>query len=184
MKRRLKLLARLRQPTSDLAPRYLEAPDLGTRLERLLRPLQLPPESLCIITQRLAALIDASRPLHSIEGLGPILVENIVLWFSDAHNQSVLAKMRAAGLNMAAEEKKAAGTALAGKTFVLTGSMSQPRAKVKALVEAHGGKVTGSVSKKTGYVVAGDSPGSKVEKAAKLGVPVISEDDLKALAAS
>ena len=178
----LKLLARLRQPTSELAPRYLDAPELGTRLERLLRPLSLPSASLDIITQRLAALIDASRPLHSIEGLGPILAQNIVAWFSDAHNQTVLAKMRQAGLIMAAEEKQAAGTALAGKTFVLTGSMSQPRAQVKALVEAHGGKVTGSVSKKTGYVVAGDSPGSKVEKAAKLGVPIISEDELKALA--
>ena len=60
-----------------------------------------------------------------------------------------------------------AGAALAGMTFVLTGAMSVPRGAIKALVEANGGKVTGGVSKKTNYVVAGESPGSKVEKAEK-----------------
>ena len=93
-------------------------------------------------------------------------------------------KMRAAGVNMEAEEQTLAGTILAGKTFVLTGAMSVPRSEVKALVEANGGKVTGSVSKKTSYVVAGDSPGSKVEKAAKTGVPILSEVELRALIAA
>ena len=119
--------------------------------------------------------------MHAIEGLGPILAQNIVDWFTDAHNQTVLAKMQAAGVNMQAEEKVVAGTALAGQTFVLTGTMSAPRGEIKALVEANGGKVTSGVSKKTSYVVAGDSPGSKVEKAEKSGVPVISEDELRAL---
>ena len=89
--------------------------------------------------------------------------------------------MHAAGVNMRAEKKTLAGTALAGKTFVLTGAMSVPRGEIKSLVEAHGGKVTGSVSKKTSFVVAGDSPGSKVEKAEKNGVPIINEDQLRAL---
>ena len=70
---------------------------------------------------------------------------------------------------------------LAGKTFVLTGTMSQPRGALKSLIEANGGKVTGSVSKRTNYVVAGESPGSKVEKAAKLGVSIIDEDALRVL---
>ena len=119
--------------------------------------------------------------MHAIDGLGPILAQNIVDWFTDEHNKSVLAKMQAAGVNMWAEEKAVAGTALAGKTIVLTGTMSVARGEIKSLVEANGGKVTGSVSKKTSYVVAGDSPGSKVEKADKIGVPVISEDELRAL---
>ena len=176
-----KLLHRLHHPTTELAPRYLDAPELGQRLERLLRPLNLSPAALATVAKQLQTLIDASRPLHAIEGLGPILAQNIVDWFTDEHNRSVLAKMQAAGVNMKAEEKVAAGTALAGKTFVLTGAMSAPRGEIKALVEANGGKVTGSVSKKTSYVVAGDSPGSKVEKAEKSGVPVISEDELRAL---
>lgn len=178
-----KLLKRLRQPSSDLAPRYLDAPDLLPRLERLLRPLKLGIGDLETISERLAALIEVSRPLHTIEGLGPILALNIIEWFSNARNRSVLMKMQAAGVNMRAEAKAATGDLLAGKTFVLTGSMSMPRGQVKALVEANGGKVTGSVSKRTSYVVAGDSPGSKVEKAAKLGLPILSEDQLRALIA-
>ncbi len=176
-----KLIQRMRRPSTDLAPRYLDAPELAPRLERLLRPLKLSTESVAVIAEHLQSLIDASRPLHAIEGLGPILAQNIVDWFTDEHNKTVLAKMQAAGVNMQAEERVAAGTALAGKTFVLTGAMSVPRGQIKALVEANGGKVTGSVSKKTGYVVAGDSPGSKIEKAEKIGVPILSEDELRAL---
>ena len=112
-----------------------------------------------------------------------MLVENIVAWFTDDHNQRVLAKMLEAGVNMRAEEKALSGSGLAGQTFVLTGAMSVPRGEIKALVEANGGKVTGSVSKKTSYVVAGESPGSKVDKAVKNKVPVISEEALRALIA-
>ena len=176
-----KLRQRLRHPTTELAPRYLQGAELGPRLERLLRPLSLSAEALALVTAQLQQLIDACRPLHAIEGLGPILARNIVDWFTDAHNQTVLKKMQAAGVNMKAEEKLVSGTALTGQTFVLTGTMSAPRGEIKALVEANGGKVTGGVSKKTSYVVAGDSPGSKVEKAEKNGVPVISEDELRAL---
>ena len=176
-----KLLYRLRRPTTELAPRYLDAPELAPRLERLLRPLRLSGEAVTAIAEQLQALINASRPLHAIEGLGPILAQNIVDWFTDGHNQTVLKKMQAAGVAMQAEEKEAAGTALAGRTFVLTGTMSVPRGEIKSLVEANGGKVTSGVSKRTSYVVAGDSPGSKVEKAAKNGVPIISETELRAL---
>ncbi len=176
-----KLLHRLRHPTAELAPRYLDAADLSPRLERLLRPLRLAPGDIAPIQAPLSALIAVSRPLHEIEGLGPILVENIVNFFADPHQQAVIAKMEAAAVNMRAEEKVLASAGLAGQTFVLTGTMSVPRGEIKSLVEANGGKVTGSVSKKTSYVVAGDSPGSKVEKALKSGVPVISESELRAL---
>lgn len=179
-----KLAFRLRHPLTELVPRYLDADDLSDRLARLFKPLALAPESLHEITVSLQPLIAASRPLQAIDGLGPVLVENIVAWFTDEHNQHVLAKMEAAGVNMRAEEKEMAGSALASLTFVLTGSMSAPRSQLKVLVEANGGKVTGSVSKKTSYVVAGDSPGSKVDKAVSNGVPVISEADLRALIAS
>ena len=178
-----KLLHRLQHPNTELAPRYLDASDLTSRLERMLRPLHVSHTELSIITDQLGKLIEASRPLHTIEGLGPVLVQNIVTWFTDTHNQAVLRKMQAAGVNMTAEAKVLAGTALAGKTFVLTGTMSVSRGEIKTLVEANGGKVTGSVSKKTSYVVAGDSPGSKVEKAEKNGVAIISEDELRALIA-
>lgn len=176
-----KLVFRLRQPLTELAPRYLDAADLPMRLARLLKPLALSEAEIAAIAESLGQLIAASKRLHGIEGLGPVLVENIVEWFTDEHNKRVLAKMLEAGVNMRAEEKEVAGSGLAGKTFVLTGAMSAPRGEIKALVEAHGGKVTGSVSKKTSYVVAGESPGSKVDKALKIKVPVISETELRAL---
>ncbi|MCY3866409.1 MAG: NAD-dependent DNA ligase LigA [Chloroflexi bacterium] len=178
-----KLRFRLRHPLTELVPRYLDATDLGDRLGRLLKPLPLVADHLGGLETALSHLIAVSRPLHSIEGLGPVLVENIVAWFTDDHNQSVLAKMLEAGVNMRAEEKALSGSGLAGQTFVLTGAMSVPRGEIKALVEANGGKVTGSVSKKTSYVVAGESPGSKVDKAVKNKVPVISEEALRALIA-
>jgi DNA ligase (NAD+) len=128
--------------------------------------------------------MQASESLHTIDGLGPILVQNIVDWFADTHHQTMLKKMRDAGVNMQAEEKIFASTDLTDKTFVLTGAMSVSRNDIKALIEAHGGKVTGSVSKKTSYVVAGDSPGSKVEKAEKLNVAIITEDELRAMISS
>lgn len=176
-----KLLFRLRQPLTELAPRYLDAVDLPLRLARLLKPLAPSEAEIAAIAESLGQLITASKRLHGIEGLGSVLVENIVEWFTDEHNQRVLAKMLEAGVNMRADEKDVAGSGLAGKTFVLTGAMSVPRGEIKTLVEAHGGKVTGSVSKKTSYVVAGESPGSKVDKALKNKVPVISETELRAL---
>lgn len=174
-------VARLRQPTTELVPQLVDASDLSQRLTRRLKSLGLSADDIARISQALAELIEVSRRLHAIEGLGPVLVANIVDFFSDAHNRSVLAKMLAAGVNMQAEVKALAGDKLAGKTFVLTGTMSQPRGALKSLIETHGGKVTGSVSKRTTYVVAGGSPGSKVEKAAKLGVSIIDEDALRLL---
>ena len=179
-----KIVHRLMHPNLELVPRYLDAGGPG-------KSAGAPAQALVTVSRRtdrdsklcLAELIAAARPLHALEGLGPILAQNIVDWFADAHHQKVLTKMFEAGVNMRAEEKTVAGTSLAGKTFVLTGTMSVPRDDIKALVEANGGKVTGSVSKKTSYVVAGDSPGSKVDKALKNNVSVISEDDLRALIA-
>jgi DNA ligase (NAD+) len=115
-----------------------------------------------------------------IEGLGPILAQNIVDWFDDDHHQYVIQKMREADVNMQAEEKIMAGDSLTGLTFVLTGTLpTMTRDEAGDLIKSHGGKLASSVSKKTSYVLVGDSPGSKAEKAAALGVPIISEADLK-----
>jgi len=129
------------------------------------------------------ALAAASvEELDAIEGIGESLAQSISAWFGDAYHQSVLAKLRQAGVNMQAEAKEKAGDQLEGKTFVLTGTLpTLSREQAGALIEAHGGKVSDSVSKKTSYLLMGESPGSKAEKAAKLGVPIISEGDLKAL---
>jgi DNA ligase (NAD+) len=127
------------------------------------------------------ALASASvEELDAIAGIGESLAQSISAWFADPYHQSVLAKLKQAGVNMQAEAKEKAGDQLAGKTFVLTGALpTLSREQAGALIEAHGGKVSDSVSKKTSFVLMGESPGSKAEKAAKLGVPIISEDDLK-----
>ena len=129
------------------------------------------------------ALMQASvEDIDAIDGIGPILAENVANWFKDEQHQRVLDKMRAAGVNMQAEAKVKHGTALEGLTFVLTGTLpTLSREQASELIEAHGGKVSGSVSKKTSYVLVGDSPGSKADKARELGVPIISEDDLNGL---
>ena len=176
---------RLLNPLVELAPRYIDSADVEKKLARLLKPiLEIAPADAptpADMAEKLDALMTAVKPLMSIEGIGAIIVRNIVDWFADEHHQAILAKMRRAGVNMQAEEQTQASTALDGLKFVLTGSMSVTRDAIKDLIETHGGKVTSSVSKKTDYVVVGATPGSKADKADKLGVPIISEDDLRAM---
>lgn len=125
-------------------------------------------------------LAEASvEEIDALEGIGPVLADNVVAWFADDTNRQIVEKMRLAGVNLRAAEKRAVSEALAGLTFVLTGTLpTLSRDEAVALIEAHGGKVTGSVSKKTSYVLMGESPGSKADKARSLGVPIISESDL------
>ena len=83
---------------------------------------------------------------------------------------------------MQAREREQAGSLLEGKTFVLTGTLpTLSRKEASDIIQRNGGKVTGSVSKKTSYVLAGEDPGSKLEKAESLGIPVLSEDELMAM---
>jgi DNA ligase (NAD+) len=120
--------------------------------------------------------------IEEIEGIGPILAQNVVAWFADENHVRLIEKMQQANVNMQAEERVVAGDALAGFTFVLTGTLpTMSRKEAGELIKAHGGKVTSSVSKKTSYVLVGESPGSKAEKAAKVGVTMISEDDLRTM---
>lgn len=130
------------------------------------------------------ALTGASvEAIDDLEGIGPILAQNIADWFADPYNKALLDKLRNAGVNLLGQAEAAAQSdKLAGMTFVITGTLpTLSRDQAGDLIKAHGGKVSGSVSKKTNYVLVGDSPGSKAEKAQQLGVPVLGEDDLKAL---
>jgi DNA ligase (NAD+) len=123
--------------------------------------------------------------IDDLEGIGPILAQNVVDWFADPDNQALIARLRAAGVNPVTAGTVAQSDRLAGMTFVLTGTLpTLSREAAGDLIKAHGGKIAGSVSKKTHYVVVGDSPGSKAEKAAQLGIPTLGEAELLALIAS
>jgi DNA ligase (NAD+) len=118
--------------------------------------------------------------LQTIEGLGPQLSGEIVRYFSDPRNIALIEKLKAGGVKMEPEIRERASDKLVGLNFVLTGTLpTMSRDEASALIELHGGKVVGSVSKKTSYVVAGESAGSKLDKANELGVPVIDEAGLK-----
>lgn len=118
----------------------------------------------------------APDAIQQIDGIGPILAQNIAAWFGVPRNQTVIEKLRAAGVTFSAQAAAPESDKLAGLTFVLTGTLpTLSREQAEGIIKSHGGKVSGSVSKKTSYVLVGDSPGSKAEKAAQLGVPIISE---------
>ena len=124
--------------------------------------------------------------LEAIEGVGPRIAESIVAWFSRPANQALIEKFRKAGVTLQAESRPAGESELkllAGLTFVITGTLpTWSRDEAKAFIEQHGGKVTGSVSKKTNYLVLGENAGSKLTKAQSLGVPTLDEESLKKLA--
>ena len=120
--------------------------------------------------------------LEEIEGIGPRTATAVVAWFADERHQAVLAKLGEAGLRFAVARPASRGEALAGKTFVLTGTLpTLTREAAKGLIEARGGKVTGSVSGKTDYVVAGENAGSKLTKARQLNITILDESALQAL---
>ena len=117
--------------------------------------------------------------LQDVNEVGPRIAESIVEFFSIAANRKLVERLREAGLTLTGQ-KKQRGTKLAGKTFVLTGTLAHfTRDEAKKMIEDAGGKVTGSVSKKTDYVVAGADAGSKLDKAKELGVKVIDEKEME-----
>jgi len=119
--------------------------------------------------------------LQNVGEVGPKIAESIAEFFSNAANRKLVDRLGAAGLAFQGK-KKERGTKLAGKTFVLTGTLAHfTRDEAKKLIEDAGGKVTGSVSKKTDYVVAGADAGSKLDKAKELGVSVIGEKEMEKL---
>jgi len=130
----------------------------------------------------LDAIMDATEDqLLEVDDVGPIVAQSLRQFFDQGHNREVVEQLRVCGVTWE-EGARAVRTVLrfSGKTLVVTGTLpSMGREQVKALIEAAGGKVAGSVSKKTDYVVAGVEAGSKLDKALALGVPVIDEDKLK-----
>lgn len=124
--------------------------------------------------------------LQQIDGVGPNIAQAIVDWFARPANRHVLEKLRAAGVWPVAEQKAAptGPQPLTGQTFVITGTLPGfSRESAKEFIQLNGGKVTDSVTKKTDYLVAGESAGSKLEKARELGVRVIDEARLRSMAA-
>jgi DNA ligase (NAD+) len=130
----------------------------------------------------LDAIMNASEEqLEEVNEVGPRIAESIVEFFADKHNRKLVGDLRKAGLTFTGQ-KKEKGTKLAEKTFVLTGTLERhTRDEAKAMIEDAGGRVSGSVSKKTDYVVAGSDSGSKLDKARELGVAVIGEEELEGL---
>ena len=125
------------------------------------------------------ALVDASiEELQAVDEVGPRVAEAIHEFFAEEKNRQLVEKLRQAGLTFTAEKKRKSSQ-LEGMTFVLTGTMADlTREEAKARIEAAGGRVSGSVSKKTSYVVAGEEAGSKLDKARELKVPVIEQAQL------
>ena len=132
--------------------------------------------------QTLDALMEAAEEeLTAVEDIGAITAQSLIQWFQSPQSRHLIQSLREAGVSFQSTEA-AVGDALAGKTFVLTGTLTRfSRSEAKKLLEAQGAKVSGSVSKKTSYVVAGEAAGSKLTKAQELGVPVLSEEELLSL---
>ncbi len=123
----------------------------------------------------------SEEELQQVEEVGPRIAKSIVEFFAEPKNRELVDELRAAGLTFRGK-KKQRGTKLAGKTFVLTGTLANySRDEAKKMIEDAGGKVTGSVSKKTDYVVAGADAGSKLDKAKELGVKVVDEKEMEGL---
>ncbi len=130
----------------------------------------------------LDALMAASQEeLTAVPDIGAITAQSLLDWFASDQSRHLIEALRQAGVSFDSIEEPV-GDKLAGKTFVLTGTLpTMDRKQAAALIEAQGGKVSGSVSKKTSYVVAGEAAGSKLQKANDLGVPVLTEAELLAL---
>jgi DNA ligase (NAD+) len=134
----------------------------------------------------LAAIEKASEEdLFAVRDIGEVVAKSIVTWFGRKENQELLDRLRKAGVNTKALQSAAptaAAPKIAGKTFVLTGTLEKPRDEVKEWIIARGGKVSGSVSKKTDFVVAGENAGSKLDDAQHLNITILNERQLAGLA--
>jgi DNA ligase (NAD+) len=124
--------------------------------------------------------------LCQVRDIGEVVAKSIVTWFSHDDNRKLLHRLGEAGVNTRAHQiaVRTGSTKLAGKTFVLTGTLSEPRDTIKERIIAAGGKVASSVSKKTDYLIVGENAGSKLEDAQRLGVAILNERKLAELAES
>ncbi|MDA1259554.1 MAG: NAD-dependent DNA ligase LigA [Planctomycetota bacterium] len=148
--------------------------------------------ALCARWNTLDALRSAAGEEHAldalqeVEGIGPEVAKSVQAFFAEARNRAALDSMAARGLApraYAAPTPAQARAGINGKSFVITGSLSRPRDEIAAEILAAGGRVTSAISRATDYLVAGEKAGSKLKKAEALGVPALSEDELRALLA-
>ncbi|NEV63285.1 NAD-dependent DNA ligase LigA [Thiorhodococcus minor] len=178
------LLGHLDTHPEEVPPGSLSAWLAGLKVPGLTRPRA---EAVAELFPSLEVLRSAkaeqicSNSVRLVEGVGPIVSAHIVGFFAQSHNREAIERLLAAGVHWPAPSgapEAATGQRLAGKTFVITGTLTRPRDEIKALLQRQGAKVTGSVSKNTDYLLAGADAGSKLVKAQSLGVEVIDESGL------
>jgi DNA ligase (NAD+) len=128
-----------------------------------------------------AAMKASVEELQRIPDVGEVVAQSIHDFFREPGNLEMIEKLRKAGLQLKAEKKtiQHSGSKVKGTTWVITGTLSQSRDEIAEMIMAHGGKVSGSVSKKTSFVLAGEDAGSKLEKAKKLGIKIIDEAEFR-----
>jgi DNA ligase (NAD+) len=129
----------------------------------------------------------AEDELQRIPNVGEIMGGTIFAFFRDEHNRALIERLKAAGLNMGERDPRhvpAANAPLAGTTWVITGALSEEREAIAETIRKHGGKVSGSISKKTSYLLAGEEAGSKLAKAQTLGVKTVSEPEFRQMIAA
>jgi DNA ligase (NAD+) len=119
--------------------------------------------------------------LVRVQDIGSVVAPSIHSWFRDERNIALLDRLKQAGLTFALQQVEQASDKLAGTTWVITGTLSQSREEMADIIRSHGGKVSGSVSAKTTYLLAGEEAGSKLDKAAKLGVKIVDEAAFRAM---
>ena len=128
-----------------------------------------------------ALMVATVEELTTVDDIGEITAKNIVEWFQDPQSRHLIERLKEAGVNMTAAEQ-GNDQRFAGKTFVLTGSLEKfTRSEATEMIESRGGKASGSVSKKTSFVVAGEAAGSKLRKAQELGIQILTEDEFLAM---
>ena len=124
----------------------------------------------------------SEEELAQVDGVGPTIASALIEWFAEDWHREIVEAWAAAGVRMADEQDESVARTLAGLTIVVTGSLQNfNRDQVKEAIIIRGGKASGSVSKNTDFVVAGENAGSKLEKAEQLGVPVLDEAGFEAL---
>jgi DNA ligase (NAD+) len=128
-----------------------------------------------------ALLAATAEQFAAVYGIGGTTAAALAAFLGEPRNQALIERLREVGLGMEEPVERAEHSSLAGRTFVITGAHGRSRKDLTALVERHGGRVAGSVSRSTSYLVAGESPGSKLDRARELNVPVLDEDGLLAL---
>ncbi|MDR3134025.1 MAG: NAD-dependent DNA ligase LigA [Prevotellaceae bacterium] len=164
------------------------ADSTGTPFERVLFALgiryvgETTARKIAAALRSIDALAQADREqLLAVDEVGERIARSILAYFSDESNREIIARLRAAGLQFEAGAQVRFSDALAGMSFVITGTLSRPREEFKALIEAHGGSAGNTVSPKTTYLLSGDKGGAKLDTARKLGVKIIDEEAFREL---